>query len=99
MQAIPLVAIPSQMLNVVLSRQQCRIAVYQKTTGLFFNLAVDDLPVITTAYCADRTRLVRHEYLGFVGNLSFVDTKGKSDPDCKGLGSRYVLVYLEPSDL
>ena len=38
-------------------------------------------------------------YLGFVGDLMFADTQGASDSSYDGLGTRYLLVYLEVSDL
>jgi len=43
--------------------------------------------------------LVNDVYLGFSGDLEFVDTQGTDDPTFDGLGTRYQLVYLEPSDL
>jgi hypothetical protein len=43
--------------------------------------------------------MVRETYLGFIGDLSFTDTQGTSDPVYTGLGSRFVLLYLEASDL
>ena len=38
-------------------------------------------------------------YLGFVGDLMFSDTQGTSDPSSPGLGTRYLLMYIEASDL
>jgi hypothetical protein len=49
--------------------------------------------------CMDRVKLVRHAYLGFIGNLGFIDTQGKTDPDYTGFGARYQLIYLEATDL
>jgi len=99
MKTIPLQAVPSQTLNVLLNQQQCQIAVYQKTTGLFLDLAINNSPVVTSVICRDRTRLVRQVYHGFSGELAFADMLGRDDPDYTQLGSRFVLVYLEPADL
>ena len=99
MLQIPISAVPSQSLSVQLAGQQCQINVYQKSTGVFLDLAVNDAPIITTMLCPDRVKLVRYQHLGFVGDLAFVDTLGAHGPEYTGFGSRYVLVYLEASDL
>ena len=99
MQTIALSAVASQKLNVLLAGQNCQIKVYQKTTGVYLDLAINDAPVKSGVLCRDRVLLVRHIYLGFIGDLAFFDTQGTSDPTYDGLGGRYQLVYLEASDL
>jgi hypothetical protein len=99
MLTIPLQATPSQSLSVLLAGQNCQINVYQKSTGMYLDLYVSNSPIITATICLDRVRMVRETYLGFIGDLSFVDTQGASDPVYTGLGSRFVLLYLEASDL
>lgn len=96
---IPLQAVPSQKIQALLGGQYCRISVYQKTTGLFLDLYVNGSPVCTAIVGRDRVRLIRDRYRGFIGDLSFVDAQGASDPEYTGLGERFVLVYLEASDL
>ena len=99
MKIIPLQAVPSQSLSVLLSGQNCQINVYQKSTGLFIDLFLNNVPMVRTVICRDRVRLVREVYHGFVGDLSFVDTQGLADPVSTGLGAKFVLVYLEAVDL
>ncbi len=99
MLQIPIVATPSQTLNVTLGGQQCLINIYQKSTGLFLDLSVANVSIINAKICQDRVALVRHPYLGFIGDLAFCDTQGVTDPVYTGLGSRYALIYLEASDL
>lgn len=99
MLVIPLSATPSQTLTALLASQQCKINVYEKTTGVFIDLYVNDAPIMTGVICRDRVLLVREDYLGFVGDLAFYDTQGTSDPTNSGFGSRYLLVYLAESDL
>ena len=94
MQIIPLQPIPAQTLNIVLGGQNCAIAVYHKTTGLFIDLVSNGVTILTGQVCRDRDYIVRLGYLGFQGDLAFMDTQGTSDPDYTGLGSRYVLMYL-----
>jgi hypothetical protein len=99
MKAIPISATPSQKLSSVLGGQNCQFKVYQKTTGLYVDVYVNNAPIVQGAIARDRVRIVRHAYLGFVGDLAFVDTQGTSDPESTGLGSRYAFIYLEASDL
>jgi hypothetical protein len=49
--------------------------------------------VIGGVLCQDRNRLVRNSYLGFSGDLAFVDSQGIADPLPSGLGSRWLLTY------
>lgn len=99
MLTIPLQATPSQSLSAVLGGQNCQINVYQKSTGMYLDLYVSNSPIITATICLDRVRMVRETYLGFIGDLAFADTQGVSDPVYTGLGTQYVLLYLEASDL
>ena len=99
MQIVPLAAIPSPKVSILLGGQNCQIKVYQKTTGVYLNLSVNNTQVVSGVICRDRVAIVRDAYLGFVGDLSFFDTQGTSDPDYTGFGSRFQLVYLEASDL
>lgn len=99
MRKIPLRAVPSQSLSVVLAGQSCQVNVYEKSTGMYLDLFVNHQPIVTTALCHDRVRLVREDYRGFVGDLAFIDRRGNADPVYTGLGDRFILVYLEESDL
>ena len=95
MNIIPLRPIHSQRMSVLLGAQNCQISVYQKSTGLFLDLYKNNEPVATTVLCRDRNRLVRFAYRGFTGDLAFIDMRGRQDPEYSGLGSRYLLAYLE----
>lgn len=92
---IPLAAVPSQTTTVQLGTQSCRIDVRQRRTGLFFDLYVQDQPVVQGVKCLDRVQLVRNAYLDFVGELFFADTQGASDPAYGGLGARFILVWAD----
>lgn len=92
---VPIQPVPSQTLAVVLNNQSCRINIYTKRQGLFFDLYVANAPIVTGVISLDANRLVRDAYLGFIGDMAFFDTQGSSDPVYTGLGTRYVLLYLE----
>lgn len=98
MQMIPLRAVNSQVLTVTLAQQRARLKVYQKTTGLFMDVYVNDALIIGGVISEDRNRIVRDKYLGFIGDLAFYDTQGTSDPVASGLGARYRLLYLEAGE-
>lgn len=99
MFVIPLTSVPSQKLSALLAGQNCQIKVYQKTTGVYLDLSINDSPIVSGVICRDRVVLVRDTYLGFTGDLAFFDTQGTSDPTYDGLGARYQLVYLSPGEL
>ena len=99
MQTLPLTASPSQTLNAVLGNQNCTLNVYTLSMGLFIDVLINGNAVISGVLCLNQVRIVRDEYLGFLGDLVFTDTQGTNDPDYTGLGSRYQLIYLEASDL
>lgn len=49
--------------------------------------------------CLYGNKMVRYSYLGFVGDLVFLDNVGQQDPFWEGLGSRYILYYIEENEL
>lgn len=98
MQLIALQPVPSQQLQVVLGGQNCQIAVYTKTTGLYVDLNVNGADVSIGVIARDGVPLVPTAYLGFAGNLVIADTQGAADPTYDGLGGRYQLVYLTAAD-
>lgn len=99
MLVVPLQAVPSQTVAVALGDQACRINVYTKRQGLFIDLYVSNTPIVTGVICQDANVIVRDAYLGFVGDLAFFDLQGSNDPTYDGLGSRYILAYLDPTEV
>lgn len=95
---IALQAIPSQQLQIVLAGQNTQIAVYTRSTGLYVDVAVNGADISNAVIARNLNPLVPTAYLGFAGNLLFVDTLGTSDPVYTGLGSRYLLLYLTAAD-
>lgn len=95
MLAIPLSSTPSQTIRTTLAQQDCTLNIYQKSTGLFVDLDLAGVRLVSGTVARDRAKLVRHGYLGFAGDLVFVDTQGFDDPKSSGLGGRWQLVYLE----
>ena len=99
MQTIQVAAVPSQKVSASLGGQSCALNIYQKSTGLFCDVIVNDVLVIGGVICENRNRIVRSAYLGFIGDLAFFDMQGTDDPYYTGLGSRFVLMYLTAGDI
>ena len=99
MLIIPLQPTASQTVSVQLAGQNCQINIYQKSTGLYCDLYVNGVLIIGGVICQNRNRIVRDLYLGFIGDLIFIDTQSNTDPVYSGLGAQYVLAYLELKDL
>lgn len=100
MQIIPLQAIPNQAVTVTLNEQVCQINVYQTVGGLFVDLYVSDVLIIGGVIAQTNNRIVRSAYLGFQGDLAFIDNEdGDEDPVYTGLDGRFSLAYLTPEEL
>jgi hypothetical protein len=99
MLEIPLSPVPSQSLNIVLGDQNCTINVYTLTTGLFFDLVVDSVPIVTGVLCHDKNLMVNKLYTGFKGDFVFFDAQGIDDPIYTDLGGRFLLIYLDETDV
>jgi hypothetical protein len=95
---IPLQATPSQTVKVTLGGQYCVINLYQNSTGMYLDLTVNGTAIISSAICLNLVRIVRYSYLGFIGNLVFIDNQGKADPTFDLLNSRYQLMYLSANE-
>lgn len=98
MQIVPLQAVPNQALSILLGGQNCQINVYTKAGSLYLDLYVDNVLIVGGVACQNLNRVVRSTYLGFIGDLGFIDNQGSSDPAYEGLGTRYSLAYLETTD-
>lgn len=113
MQVIPLSAVPSQTLQFTADGQACQMSVYTLTgydysdptlstpnTNLYMDFSYNGVDVTDTAICLNEKRLlVNRQYLGFSGDFMFIDTQGDADPAYTGLGTRWLLIYLEANDL
>lgn len=103
MLIIPVQAVKNQNVGVSLSQQPVKLDIYQKSTGLFVDILLNDAGVLYGVLALSGVRMVRDAYLGFPGDLVFIDTQppptGAQDPDYTSLGTRWVLFYLEPADI
>lgn len=99
MQIIPVQAVPNQTFSILLANQSCQITLTTRFFGLYFDLAVSNVLVRAGVVCQNLNPIIRYPYLGFIGDFWFMDTQGEEDPTYVGLGNRFLLQYLEQSDL
>ena len=99
MQLVPLQALANQTVSVQLTGQSCTLNVYQKSTGLFMDVLVNDVLIIGGVLCENLNRIVRSAYLGFIGDFAFVDTQGSLDPYYASIGTRFYLLYFNAGEL
>lgn len=102
---VPVTATQNQTLDILLSGQNVQISLAQKAYGMIMSVSVSNSLIVSGVLCLDRNRIVRSAYLGFIGDFFFYDAVGipgtlnpPTDPYYTGLGSRYFLIYLEPTD-
>ena len=99
MVTIPIQSVPSQIVSCVLDSQNVQIGIYQKPEGVFVDVNCDGVEVSNGTIAQDYNPLVACKYLGFSGQLVFVDTQGTNDPTYAGFGTRYYLCFLSESEL
>jgi hypothetical protein len=96
---VPIQAVPNQTFSILLDGQACQITLTTRFFGLFLDLTVSNIPTRNGVICLNLNPLIRYPALGFIGDFWFKDTQGSSDPVFSGLGSRFLLQYIEASDL
>lgn len=98
-QVVPIQAVPNQQVQCQLGGQACTLNIYQQAYGLYVDVFVGLSPIIEGVIAENLNRIVRSLYLGFSGDFTFFDTQGKSDPIYTGLGTRFLLIYIDASEL
>jgi len=98
MLIVPTIAARSQVVNVLLGGQNCTFKLYQKSTGFYVDVYVNNILVIGGVIGLDRNLIVRSTYLGFIGDVFFYDTQGRDDPTWDSMGSRFLFCYLDTTD-
>lgn len=99
MITVSLEAVKEQTVNVALNQQQCSIRLVQRDSAIYMDLSVNNVPLIQGVPCLYANKMVRYSYLGFSGDLVFLDTQGTSEPEYSNLGGRYKLFYMTEAEL
>jgi hypothetical protein len=90
---IPIKALPSQSLNVILAGQPCSIGLRQIGDNQYLTLSLNGTAICQNVLMVNRSAIVRAAYTGFVGDLASIDTQGDEAPVYTGWGSRWVLAF------
>ncbi len=99
MLVVPLESVPSETLFITLGGQACGISVRSNNGNLYFNLLVNNEPIVVGKICRNRQRLlIGLNYRGFIGDFVFVDSQGDESPAYSGLGTRWKLYYLSATE-
>lgn len=63
------------------------------------DLTVNGNPILQGVPCLYANKSVRYKYLGFRGDLFFLDNEGQSDPKWNGLADRFPLYFITEAEL
>lgn len=96
---VPAQSIPYQIFSTDLGGQPVTLRIRSRSVGLYMDVLVNDALIVAGVVCQDRNRIVRDAYLGFIGDLVWVDIRGTRDPDWLGIGDRFFLTYLTPDEV
>lgn len=99
MRTVSVLPKKSQTISVNLSGQQCTIRLIQRISCIYMDFSVNGNIVAQGVPCLYGNKMIRYKYLGFSGDLVFLDNEGGDNPSWEGLGSRYPLYYIEESEI
>ena len=103
MQIIPVQPVARQTLQITLGGQNVQLSIYQMNDyGLFMDVMMGGVLLVSGVICQQANRILRDSYLGFPGDLAWVDTENVAEPEppyYTGIGSRWVLGFLTTAEL
>ncbi|HEN3634130.1 TPA: hypothetical protein ACJTDP_000160 [Yersinia enterocolitica] len=89
----------SQSIFITLEGQSCLIRIIQRDSSIYMDLTVNGDPILQGVPCLYANKIVRYKYLGFRGDLFFLDNEGQSDPEWDGLADRFPLYFITEAEL
>ena len=90
---IPLKAVASQAVNVILAGQPCTIALAEIGGRQYLSLSNNGVVICRNVLVVNRSAIIRAKYTGFVGELAAIDTQGDDAPSYTGWGTRWLLAF------
>lgn len=90
---VPLSALPSQELSLVLGNQDVTVRVLTRGDYLYLDVLKETDPVILGQLIVTGQNLLPVGLSDFVGNFQMIDLNGDSDPVYTGLGTQFRLLY------
>jgi hypothetical protein len=96
---VPLIPAPVQTTSLLLNGARVKLNVYYKYTGLFIDVFINDAPLLYGILCQYNNPIIRDTYLGFPGELVWIDTFGtQADPTYQGIGGQFCLAFFYPGE-
>ncbi|WP_145484418.1 phage baseplate plug family protein [Yersinia aldovae] len=89
----------SQSIFITLEGQSCLIRIIQRDSSIYMDLTVNGNPILQGVPCLYANKIVRYKYLGFRGDLFFLDNEGQSNPEWNGLANRFPLYFITEAEL
>lgn len=114
---VPLASVASQTFTASMGGQAVACALYQLGVGaaarMFLDVTANSQAILNARQCRAygglpdtraRFMMVGRRYLGFLGDLLFLDTQATAasptqDPQPSGLGTRWLLLYFTEAEL
>lgn len=90
---VPLSALPSQELSLVLGNQDVTVRVLTRGDYLYLDVLKESTPVIQGQLIVTGQNLLPSGLSNFTGNFQMVDINGNPDPVYTSLGTQYRLLY------
>lgn len=90
---VPLKAVPSQGVNVILAGQPCTILLRQIGGRQYLSLSLNGTVICRNVLLVNMSGVVRASYTGFIGELAAIDTQGDEAPQYSGWGTRWLLAF------
>lgn len=90
---VPLQAIPSQSVAILLNGQKCVISIREMLNNQYLSLISNGTTICQNVLLQYGVQSVSAGYTGFSGDLVVVDLQGTDKPSYEGWDSRWVLIY------
>lgn len=90
---VPLSALPSQELSLVLGNQDVTVRVLTRGDYLYLDVLKENEPVILGQIIVTGQNLLPAGLADFIGNFQMIDSNGDSAPVYSGLGTQFRLIY------
>lgn len=90
---IPLQAIPSQSVAIVLNGQKCVVSLREMLNSQYMSVISNGTTICQNVLVQNDTQLVSASYKGFNGDIIAVDLQGNDKPSYDGWNNRWVLIY------
>ena len=98
MVIIPLQAVPSQILQIVLDGQETTLRFYWRWGRVYCDLTNGTNKIVSGGLCLNLQPVNPFPSAFFSGKLYFLDMLGNEPPQWEGLGTRWVLFYLSDGE-